>query len=146
MKIEIDINEKYEDIAVVIQTPKLTKDIEKVISLIRTVDSQITVSDNDETIVLDTATILYIEALERNTFVYTKSATYQSDMKLYELEEVLSNQDFIRVSKQMIVNLRKVKSLKADVNRKIRVTLQNDEQIMVSRMYADELRKRLGVK
>lgn len=146
MKIEIDINEKYEDTAVVIQTPKLTKDIEKVISLIRTVDSQITVSDNDETIVLDTATILYIEALERNTFVYTKSATYQSDMKLYELEEVLSNQDFIRVSKQMIVNLRKVKSLKADVNRKIRVTLQNDEQIIVSRMYADELRKRLGVK
>lgn len=146
MKIEIDINEKYEDTAVVIQTPKLTKDIEKVISLIRTVDSQITVSDNDETIVLDTATILYIEALERNTFVYTKSATYQSDMKLYELEEVLSNQDFIRVSKQMIINLRKVKSLKADVNRKIRVTLQNDEQIMVSRMYADELRKRLGVK
>lgn len=146
MKIEIDINEKYEDTAVVIQTPKLTKDIEKVISLIRTVDSQITVSDNDETIVLDTATILYIEALERNTFVYTKSATYQSDMKLYELEEVLSNQDFIRVSKQMIINLRKVKSLKADVNRKIRVTLQNNEQIMVSRMYADELRKRLGVK
>lgn len=146
MKIEIDINEKYEDTAVVIQTPKLTKDIEKVISLIRTVDSQITVSDNDETVVLDTATILYIEALERNTFVYTKSATYQSDMKLYELEEVLSNQDFIRVSKQMIINLRKVKSLKADVNRKIRVTLQNDEQIMVSRMYADELRKRLGVK
>ena len=146
MKIEIDINEKYEDTAVVIQTPKLTKNIEKVISLIRTVDSQITVSDNDETIVLDTATILYIEALERNTFVYTKSATYQSDMKLYELEEVLSNQDFIRVSKQMIINLRKVKSLKADVNRKIRVTLQNDEQIMVSRMYADELRKRLGVK
>lgn len=146
MKIEIDINEKYEDTAVVIQTPKLTKDIEKVISLIRTVDSQITVSDNDETIVLDTVTILYIEALERNTFVYTKSATYQSDMKLYELEEALSNQDFIRVSKQMIINLRKVKSLKADVNRKIRVTLQNDEQIMVSRMYADELRKRLGVK
>lgn len=146
MKIEIDINEKYEDTAVVIQTPKLTKDIENVISLIRTVDSQITVLDNDETIVLDTATILYIEALERNTFVYTKSATYQSDMKLYELEEVLSNQDFIRVSKQMIINLRKVKSLKADVNRKIRVTLQNDEQIMVSRMYADELRKRLGVK
>ena len=137
MKIEIDINEKYEDTAVVIQTPKLTKDIEKVISLIRTVDSQITVSDNDETIVLDTATILYIEALERNTFVYTKSATYQSDIKLYELEEVLSNQDFIRVSKQMIVNLRKVKSLKADVNRKIRVTLQNDEQIMVSHKQPD---------
>lgn len=48
--------------------------------------------------------VLYIEAVERNTFVYTDEGVYESEMKLYEL------------------------------------------QIMVSRMYADELRKRLGVK
>lgn len=55
-------------------------------------------------------------------------------------------QNFIRISKQCIINLKKVRSLKADVNRKIRVTLQNGERIIVSRMYSDELRKRLGVK
>ena len=55
-------------------------------------------------------------------------------------------QNFIRISKQCIINLKMVKSLKADVNRKIRVTLQNGEQIIVSRMYSDELRKKLGVK
>ena len=44
------------------------------------------------------------------------------------------------------MNLKKVKSLKADINRRIRVTLVNDEQIVVSRMYSDELRSRLGVK
>ena len=75
-----------------------------------------------------------------------KEATYESELKLYEIEQELMEQDFIRVSKQSIINLKKVKSLKADINRKICVTLQNEEQIIVSRMYSDELRKRLGVK
>ena len=71
---------------------------------------------------------------------------YESDLKLYEFEQQLSGRDFIRVSKQGILNLKQVRSLRADVDRKIRVTLQNGEQIIVSRIYADELRKRLGVK
>ncbi|MBR6358336.1 MAG: LytTR family transcriptional regulator DNA-binding domain-containing protein, partial [Lachnospiraceae bacterium] len=45
-----------------------------------------------------------------------------------------------------IVNIRMIKSLKADIDRKIRVTLKNDEQIIVSRMYSDELRRKLGLR
>ena len=62
------------------------------------------------------------------------------------MEEKLLERDFLRISKQSIVNLRKIKSLKAEINRKIRVTLENGEQIVVSRMYSDELRKKLGLK
>ena len=62
------------------------------------------------------------------------------------MEQELLKQDFLRVSKQSIVNLRKIKSLKADINRKVRLTLTNGEQIVVSRMYADELRRKLGLK
>ncbi|MBP5669790.1 MAG: LytTR family transcriptional regulator DNA-binding domain-containing protein, partial [Lachnospiraceae bacterium] len=51
-----------------------------------------------------------------------------------------------RISKQSIVNVRMIKSLKSDINRKIRITLKNDEQIVVSRLYSDELRRKLGLK
>ncbi len=146
MKIEIDINEKYEDIGIKVTAPSLTPDIEKMVSLMRMMDMQIPVKKGDETILLVVDKILYIEAVERNTFIYTSGDTYESGLKLYEFESRLSEHDFIRVSKQSLLNLRKVKSLKTDINRKIRVTLQNGEQIVVSRMYADELRKRLGVK
>ncbi len=146
MKIEIDIDDRYSDTEVTIKAPRLTPDIEKIISLIRMVNMQIAVKRNDETYLLDIEKILYIEGVERNTFIYTTDAMYESELKLYEIEQELLEQDFIRVSKQNIINLKKVKSLKADINRKIRVTLQNDEQIIVSRMYSDELRKRLGVK
>lgn len=146
MKINIDIDSKYEDISVDIHVPSLTPEVEKIISLMRMMDMQIAVKKGDETVLLDTSEILYIEAVERNTFIYTEKETYESNLKLYEYEQQLCEKDFIRISKQSILNLRKVKSLRSDINRKIRVTLINDEQIIVSRMYSDELRNRLGVK
>ena len=146
MKIEIDIDEKYSDVEVDIKAPRLTQDIEKLISLMRMINMQIAVKKDDETHLLDIEKILYIETVERNTFVYTEDATYESDLKLYEMEQELLEQSFSRISKQSIINLKKVKSLKADINRKIRVTLVNDEQIIVSRMYSEALRKRLGIK
>lgn len=146
MKIEIDIDGKYKDLGVKITSPGMTPEVEKIVSLMRMVDMQIAVKKGEETVLLDANRILYIEAVERNTFVYTTEDVYESDFKLYEFEQQLSERDFIRVSKQGLLNLKQVKSLRADINRKIRVTLQNGEQIIVSRMYADELRKRLGVK
>ncbi|MBO5451389.1 MAG: LytTR family transcriptional regulator [Lachnospiraceae bacterium] len=146
MKIELDIDEKYPDTVIKITAPRLMQDIEKIISFMRILDRKITARKGDETYLLDAEKILYIESVDRNTFIYTTETTYESDLKLYELEQELFEQDFIRISKQSIVNLRKVKSLKADINRKIRITLQNGEQIIVSRMYSEELRKRLGVK
>lgn len=146
MKIEIDVDEKYTDVGVRITAPNLTPEIERIVSLMRMMDMQIAVKRDDETILLDVDKILYIEAVDRNTFVYTKDDTYESALKLYEFEHQLPEHDFFRVSKQSIVNLRKVRSLKTELARKIRVTLINGEQIIVSRMYADELRKRLGIK
>lgn len=146
MKIEIDIDDKYPDILVQIKAPGIDQDVEKIISMMRMINMQLAVKKDDETFLLDIDKILYIEAVERNTFVYTEDTTYESDLKLYEVEKELLEKKFFRVSKQSIINLRKIKSLKAEINRKIRVTLVNGEQIIVSRMYADELRKCLGVK
>lgn len=146
MKIEIDIDEKYADMKVQIQAPSLTSDIEKMISLMRMIDKQLAVKKDKEIVLLETDQILYFESVEKNTFVYTKEDTYEVDLRLYEVEQQLINLGFIRISKTCILNLRKIQSLKADINRKIKVTLINGEQIVVSRNYADELRKRLGVK
>jgi DNA-binding LytR/AlgR family response regulator len=146
MKIEIDIDEKYTDTKVLIKANKLDSEVEKLVAMMRMVNMQIGVHKNDETYLLDVGKILYIETVERKTFVYTSEETYESDLKLYEIEQELVKQDFIRISKQSIVNIRMIKSLKSDINRKIRITLRNDEQIVVSRMYSDELRRKLGLK
>ena len=146
MKINLDIDGKYDDTEVIIRAPYLNNDIERIVAMMRMIDMQIAVRKENETYLLDADKILYIEAVDRKTFVYTNSENYESELKLYELEQQLTERDFLRISKQTIVNLRKIKSLKTDVNRKIRITLQYGEQIVVSRMYSDELRRKLGLR
>ena len=146
MKINLDIDGKYDDIEVIIRAPHLNYDIERMVAMMRMIDMQIAVRKDNETVLLDTDKILYVEAVDRKTFVYTNADTYESELKLYEVEQQLIELGFLRISKQSIVNLRKIKSLKTDVNRKIRITLQNGEQIVVSRMYSDELRRKLGLR
>lgn len=116
------------------------------IATLRILNQQMMVTQKDETVILDVSKIVYIESVDRKTFVYTRDNVYESKLKLYEVEEELCESGFFRASKSCIVQLRYIKSLKADIDRRIRLTLESGEQIMVSRQYADELKKRLGVK
>lgn len=46
----------------------------------------------------------------------------------------------------MKLMLRYISSLKSDIDRRIQVTLNNGEKLIVSRQYAEQLKERLGVK
>lgn len=146
MRIEIDIDERYPDTEVVVHARRFTQDVERLVALMRLVNMQIGVRQGAETYLLDAENILYIETVDRKTFVYTEKETYESELKLYEIEQELLAHDFLRVSKQAVINLRMIRSLRSDIDRKIRVTLKNGEQIVVSRLYSDELRRKLGLK
>ena len=101
---------------------------------------QLTAKKGDEIYLLDVSQIIYIESVDRKCFIYTSDEVYESEFRLYELEH-----GFFRVSKSFLIHLQKIQSLKADINRRIRVTMSNGEQIIASRQYADELKQRLGV-
>ena len=103
------------------------------------------VSKGEEIVILDVSAILYIESVDRKTFVYTKDTVYESKLKLYEIEARLCESGFIRANKSCLIQIRQIKSLRSDLDRRIRVTFESGEQILVSRQYADELKKRLGV-
>ena len=145
MKITIQINEQIQDTEIAVTCNRLSPEIEKMIATLRMLDQQLAVMKEDENYLLDVEKVAYIEAVERKTFVYTDDDVYESKLKLYEMEESLCQSGFFRVSKNTLVHLRFIKSLKNDIARKLRLTLLNGEQIMVSRQYADEIKKRLGV-
>lgn len=146
MKITININPQLEDTEIAVSCPKLTPETEKIIAALRLIDSQLSVRDVDTYHLIDPYDAIYVEAIERKTFVYTSDKVYESDLKLYELESKLCDIGFCKISKSCIVNLRRIKSLRADVEHRIRIMLDNGEQIVDSRMYSDELREKLGVK
>lgn len=146
MKISINIDPECNNPEIVISCRQLSPEIEKIIASLRMLENRLTVRSDGAVHIIDPYEALYMESVDRKTFVYTKDRVYETDLKLYELEEMLADRYFFRVSKSCIVNLKKIKMLKADLERRIKITMDNGEQIIASRMYADELRKRLGVK
>lgn len=145
MKITINVDEQINETEISILCKQLTPDIEKILATLRMINQQVMVMRDEENYLLDVAKIVYIEAIERKTFVYTTDAVFESKLRLYEMEERLCASGFFRISKSCLVNLKFIKSLKNDVERKLRLTLENGEQIIVSRQYADEIKRRLGV-
>lgn len=145
VKISININEAIKDTEISISCNQLTPEVEKIITTLRILNQQLVVMKDSENFIIDVADIIFIEAVDRKTFVYTNKDFYESKLKLYEMEERLCESGFFRASKSVLVQLRHVKSLKNDIDRRIRLTLENGEQIIVSRQYAEELKKRLGV-
>ena len=145
MKITINVGEDINETEINIRCSQLTPDIENIIATLRIMNQQLLVTKDDTNFLLDVNTISYIEALERKTFVYTQDSVYESKLKLYEMEERLCKSGFFRISKSCLVHLKFIKSIKKDIDRKLRLTLTNGEQIMVSRQYSDEIKKRLGV-
>ena len=146
MKITINIDPSLKDTEIAVNCPALTPEIESIITALRIMDSQMTVIREDESVILDISKIVYIESVDRKTFVYTEKECYETKLKLYEMEEHLCGSGFLRISKSCLVQLKYIRSIKAELERRLRLTLENGEQMIVSRQYAEELKKRLGVR
>lgn len=107
--------------------------------------SRLTGERDGETCILDGADVLYIDTVDRGTFLYTAEGVYETRLRLYELEDQLAGRDFIRVSKSAIVNFAQVRSLRPDFGGRLRLTLTNGEIIVANRRYAPVIREKLGL-
>ena len=86
----------------------------------------------------------HIESVDKHTYVYTKGGCYESRDRLYELEEKLGTY-YVRISKSMIVNLRKVRNVSAEPGGRMVAVLLNEERVIISRSYVKEIKRRLGI-
>lgn len=146
MKITISEDTRVTETEIAITCSQLTPEIEKIISMLRILDMKLTGIRDGEMCLIDAGKVLYMESVDKKTFIYTDGEVYETGLKLYELEAQLAGAGFFRASKSCIIHLKQIKSLKADLNRRIRVTMSNGEQLMVSRQYAEVLKERLGVR
>ena len=128
-----------------IHCKEVTGETERLKRYIDRFDERITGSSNGQTHNITISEILYIESVDKKTFLYTSGSVYSTDKRLYELEELLDEKTFFRCSKSVIVNLDKIKSLRPEVTRNIRATLVNDEVVVISRRYAVQLKKLIGL-
>ena len=130
---------------VIIECRKADEEVMKLKSHIELVENKLQARLDDKTFLINPADVLYFESVDDHTFLYTADNVYEIKHRLYELENSLSDRDFIRISKSQIVNINSIKSLAPELNRSITATLTNNEILTVSRRYVKPLRILLGI-
>ncbi|MBQ8782008.1 MAG: LytTR family transcriptional regulator [Oscillospiraceae bacterium] len=130
---------------VIIECRKADDEVMKLKNHIELFDNKLTARLEDKTFLINPTDTLYFESVDDRTFLYTADKVYEIRHRLYELEELLSDRDFIRISKSQIVNINCIKSLVPELNRSLSATLSNGEILTVSRRYVKPLRILLGI-
>ena len=130
---------------VIIECRKADEEVMKLKSHIELFENKLRARLDDKTFLINPADVLYFESVDDHTFLYTADNVYEIKHRLYELENSLSDRDFIRISKSQIVNINSIKSLAPELNRSITATLTNNEILTVSRRYVKPLRILLGI-
>ncbi len=123
---------------------EITEPIRNAINLLENNCDCIPCTDDGETVICRTTEIYYMESVDKHTYVYTKEGCYETKYRLYELEEILG-MNYFRCSKAMIVNIRKIRMVKADLNGRMLAELLNGERILISRNYVKDLKRKLGL-
>ena len=145
MRIIINENATLDETEIIIHCRQADEQILRICAGLRMLDKKVTGLLDGQTFLLGAADILYAEAVDRKVFLYTAQTVYEAPFKLYELEERLSGEDFVRASKSCVLNFAKVKSLRADFGGRLLCTLGNGEVVPVSRQYAGAIKQKLGI-
>ena len=144
MKVELCAG--FPDTMVIVQCPEITAEIKKLEALLLGSSQKLSCTKNYQTQLVDKRDIFYIESVDKNCFVYTADEVYETNLKLYELEEMLDAAGFFRSAKSQIINIGKIKSLCPDFGSRIEAELENGEKVIISRQYAKQFKERIGLK
>jgi two-component system response regulator LytT len=145
MRITIDERPGATGIEVTIVCGKTDRQVLDIVARLRMFDRKVTGSMDGSTHVVNAEDILYVESVDKRTFFYTAEGVYETPLRLYEMEERLEGCDFLRVAKGCVVNFRRIAALRPDLNGRIIATMDNDEQVVISRQYASDVKHKLGL-
>jgi len=143
MKIVINTDERYAETEIIVNCYRMGDDIDKLLSAVRMLDMKLTGKKDGRQYIIEVADIIYIESIEKHTFLYTTNGVYESSFKLYELEEKLAENDFLRASKNSLFNINHIQSIEPDLDRRLIMTMTNDNKLIVSRQYAAVVKEKL---
>lgn len=145
MKLKLDCSPEYKEAEVSIKCSAVDDRLQKIIDIVQNDEKQLTVKKDDFSRVIKASDIYYFESVDEKSFVYCKSEVYSSELRLYEIEELLSNTSFVRISKSCILNTDVLDKVRISLNAKMEATLQNGERVLITRHYVPAFKKKLGL-
>ena len=143
MIIRLEETPSQSEIEILVKYPQMNETVQKIDTLLHSINQSVKCSIGSETHWISASDIYYIESVDKHTFIYCKEAVYESDLRLYQLLDLLCNIGFVQVSKSCILNLYVLEHIKPLINSRLEATLSNGERIYITRKYIPEIRKKL---
>lgn len=106
--------------------------------------SVVTVKINDGWIPVPFSQVMYLEAKERKTYVYSENITGTHKYPINEFEYFLPKGFFVRCHRSFIVNVHFIKEIYPDTHSTLMLLMKNNTRIPVSQTYSAYFRKLLG--
>ena len=128
---------------VLVKCQKISPELSDLLDQIRDYDRALIAFTGNETHRINPSDVFYVESVDKKIFIYCENIVYESKERLYEFEEMLNPNVFMRISKSTIVNLSKVKSVSIALYGRLSLTLTNGEKVFVTRTHVDRLRGKL---
>ncbi|WP_071393006.1 LytTR family DNA-binding domain-containing protein [Bacillus tuaregi] len=106
--------------------------------------SVVTVKTCDGWIPIPFAKVVYLEAKDKKTTVYSGKVTGIHKNSLQEFEYLLPKDSFIRCHRSFIVNVNHIEAIYPDTHSTFVLAMDNGERVPVSQSYSSYFRKLLG--
>ncbi len=146
MQIKIEIDQKCAEPKVIILTDKMTEEVNEIVRKLSEEKPEIIAGFREDTLeILERSDIIRIYSETGKVIAVTDRGEYSLRLRLYELEEMLAKDSFVRISNSEIVNLRKVKGFDLSLAGTICVSFTDGKTTYVSRRYVAKIKKVLGV-
>ena len=146
VQVEVKLDAAATEPKVIILTSRMTEEVHSIVQMLSETEPKLIAGFREETVtVLDEKDILKIYAANGKVYAHLSSGEYTLRLRLYEIEERLKPQHFVRISNSEIINLKKVKSFDLSFTGTICVVLSDGSKTYASRRYVAKLKEVLGI-
>jgi len=101
------------------------------------------VRSGDKMFIVAGEDVIYFEAQDKCTFLYTSKDSYIIPFTLRELEERLEHDLFIRIHRSTIVNIDHIQSIHRWFAGKLKLKMRNGKELIVSQGYVKKFREKI---
>lgn len=144
MKVSLNIDHDFKETKVIIETPELDGPVQDILDFIKGRETEFLVGkDGEMQHILKPSDIHYFHTEKEAVVAVTFTGSYKLKEKLYELEEILPSNKFIRLSKSVIANLHELSRFEASFNGTLCVYFKSGMKEYVSRTYVNAIKEAL---
>lgn len=127
----------------IIQCHEVNDDVKSIVGFIKSTGATLAGYIDERVSHVPLQDIFFVETVDNKTFAYTSKQVYELKYRLYEFAMQYEDRRFFRCSKSFVINLMKIDHVRPILNGRFSATMFNGEEVIISRQYVPELKKRL---